>query len=49
MLESRLGEQRPHLRIIMPKVRKGGPAITDGSRADGTLKWPKPRDDVLPP
>ena len=38
MLESRLG-QGTTFRIIMPKVAKGGPTITDAA-ADGTPQWP---------
>jgi len=39
MLESRLG-QGTIFRIIMPKVAKGGPTITDAAAADGTPQWP---------
>jgi hypothetical protein len=39
MLESRLG-QGTTFRIIMPKVAKGGPIITDQAAADGTSQWP---------
>jgi signal transduction histidine kinase len=39
MLESRLG-QGTTFRIIMPKVAKGGPKITDQAAADGTPQWP---------
>jgi signal transduction histidine kinase len=38
MLESRLG-QGTTFRIIMPKVAKGGPTITDAA-TDGTPQWP---------
>ena len=38
MLESRLG-QGTTFRIIMPRVAKGGPTITDAA-ADGTPQWP---------
>ena len=38
MLESRPG-QGTTFRIIMPKVAKGGPTITDAA-ADGTPQWP---------
>jgi len=39
MLESRLG-QGTTFRIIMPKVAKGGPVLTDPTAADGTSQWP---------
>src|SRR5690349_9560250 len=39
MLESRLG-QGTTFRIIMPKVAKGEPTITDQTAADGTSQWP---------
>jgi signal transduction histidine kinase len=39
MLESRLG-QGTTFRIIMPKVARGEPTITDQTAADGTPQWP---------
>ena len=39
MLESRLG-QGTTFRIIMPKVARGEPTITDQTAADGTSQWP---------
>ncbi len=39
MLESRLG-QGTTFRIIMPKVAKGEPTISDQAAADGTSQWP---------
>jgi hypothetical protein len=38
MLESRLG-QGTTFRIIMPKIAKGEPTITDQA-TDGTPQWP---------
>src|SRR6185436_9580971 len=39
MLESRLG-QGTTFRIIMPRVAKGEPTISDQTAADGTSQWP---------